>query len=198
MSGSGVMQRRVDVRGLRRSRGFTLVELVIALLILAILVAVGVPTFQDATLGSRLGSTANNLVVSLYLARSEAIKRNTIVRVCPSTDGTSCATSSSWQTGWIVMAPTRAGPLTTWSSRNSPRSAATSACCTRTQPSVPCSPRPSTCLPPASGRVAVTRPFWSAAALPTSACRSAWSASRPPGVRRSSVPRQARVPEACA
>lgn len=95
--------------GIRSARGFTLVELVVALAILAILVAVGVPTFSDATLGSRLGSTANNLVVSLYLARSEAIKRNTIVRVCPSTDGSTCATSASWQTGWIVMAPYGSG-----------------------------------------------------------------------------------------
>jgi type IV fimbrial biogenesis protein FimT len=94
---------------LRRASGFTLVELVIALLILAILVAVGVPTFSDATLGSRLGSTANNLVVSLYLARSEAIKRNTVVRVCPSTDSTTCATSASWASGWIVMAPYAGG-----------------------------------------------------------------------------------------
>ena len=93
----------------RPAAGFTLVEMVITLLILGILVAVGVPTFSDATLGSRLGSTANNLVVSFYLARSEAIKRNTIVRVCPSTDSNTCATSASWQSGWIVMAPYASG-----------------------------------------------------------------------------------------
>ena len=102
-----LLSRPVDLR--RGSAGFTLVELVITLLILAILVTVGVPTFSDATLGSRLGSTANNLVVSLYLARSEAIKRNTIVRVCPSTDSNTCATSASWETGWIVMAPYASG-----------------------------------------------------------------------------------------
>jgi type IV fimbrial biogenesis protein FimT len=92
-----------------RYAGFTLIELMVTLLILAILVGVGVPTFLDATLGSRLGSAANNLVVSLYLARSEAIKRNTTVKVCPSTDGATCATSSSWQGGWIVIAPYAAG-----------------------------------------------------------------------------------------
>ena len=84
-------------------------EMVITLLILGILVAVGLPTFSDATLGSRLSSTANNLVVSFYLVRSEAIKRNTIVRVCPSTDGNTCASAASWQTVWIVMAPYASG-----------------------------------------------------------------------------------------
>ena len=114
------MSGRVDVNGQQRSRvgrtyarlrypGFTLVEMVVTLLILAILVGVGVPTFLDATLGSRLGSAANNLVVSLHLARSEAIKRNTTVKVCASTDGATCATSSSWQGGWIVIAPYAAG-----------------------------------------------------------------------------------------
>ena len=114
------MSRRADVNGQQRSRvgrtyarlrhaGFTLVEMLVTLLILAILVGVGVPTFLDATLGSRLGSAANNLVVSLHLARSEAIKRNTTVKVCPSTDGATCATSSSWQGGWIVIAPYAAG-----------------------------------------------------------------------------------------
>lgn len=100
-----MMHTRAGFEKVGRDEGFTLTELLITLVILGILVGVGVPTFIDATLGSRLGSAANNLVVSLYLARSEAIKRNTTVRVCPSTDGSTCATSASWQTGWIVMVP---------------------------------------------------------------------------------------------
>ena len=107
---SGQQRSRVGRTYARlRYAGFTLVEMVVTLLILAILVGVGVPTFLDATLGSRLGSAANNLVVSLYLARSEAIKRNTTVKVCASTDGATCATSSSWQGGWIVIAPYSSG-----------------------------------------------------------------------------------------
>ena len=107
---SGQQRSRVGRTYARlRHAGFTLVEMLVTLLILAILVGVGVPTFLDATLGSRLGSAANNLVVSLHLARSEAIKRNTTVKVCPSTDGATCATSSSWQGGWIVIAPYAAG-----------------------------------------------------------------------------------------
>lgn len=87
-----------------RQRGFTLPELMITVLILGILLGLGVPTFLDATLSSRLGSVANNLVVSAYLARSEAIKRNVTVRLCPSTNGTSCASQSTFEGGWIVIA----------------------------------------------------------------------------------------------
>ncbi|MFM7273389.1 MAG: GspH/FimT family pseudopilin [Gammaproteobacteria bacterium] len=87
-----------------RQRGFTLPELMITVLILGILLGLGVPTFLNATLSSRLGSVANNLVVSAYLARSEAIKRNVTVRLCPSTNGTSCAAQSAFEGGWIVLA----------------------------------------------------------------------------------------------
>lgn len=89
---------------MRWARGFTLPELMITLVILGILVSVGVPTFLEATLSSRLGSVANNLVLSVHLARSEAIKRNVTVRLCPSTNGTSCAAQSAFEGGWIVLA----------------------------------------------------------------------------------------------
>ena len=89
--------------GAKGGAGFTLIELVVTVLILAILVTVGVPSFSDATLGSRLGSYANELVTSAYLARSEAMKRNRPVTLCTSTDGTSCAVSGGWEQGWIVL-----------------------------------------------------------------------------------------------
>ena len=89
--------------GAKGGAGFTLIELVVTVLILAILVTVGVPSFSDATLGSRLGSYANELMTSAYLARSEAMKRNRPVTLCTSTDGTSCAVSGGWEQGWIVL-----------------------------------------------------------------------------------------------
>lgn len=84
-------------------RGFTLVEMMTALLILAILVTVGIPSFSNATLGSRLSTDANELLASAYLARSEAMKRNLEVTLCVSANGTSCAGSGGWEQGWIVI-----------------------------------------------------------------------------------------------
>lgn len=78
----------------------------IVMVIIAVLLAVGVPSFRDATLGSKLSGYANSLVASVRTARSEAIKRNATVSVCMSTNGTSCATAGTWEQGWIVMCPT--------------------------------------------------------------------------------------------
>jgi prepilin-type N-terminal cleavage/methylation domain-containing protein len=77
--------RGVPWKSAKDGAGFTLIELVVTVLILAILITVGVPSFSDATLGSRLGSYANELMTSAYLARSEAMKRNLPVTLCTST-----------------------------------------------------------------------------------------------------------------
>ena len=84
------------------ARGFTLVELMVALSVLAVLMMMAVPSFRDAGLPSQLRSVANALVGATQLARSEAIKRNAVVTLCVSPDGAACGTGN-WQQGWIVV-----------------------------------------------------------------------------------------------
>lgn len=82
--------------------GFTLVELMITIAVLAIVMAIALPSFNDMTLGSKLRSQSNDLVAGAMLARSEAIKRNSAVRMCVSADGASCI-AGGWEQGWVVF-----------------------------------------------------------------------------------------------
>ena len=74
--------------------GFTMVELLTALAVLAVLLALAVPNFNDASLSARLNGFANSLVASAQVARSEAIKRNSNITLCASANGTTCAPRS--------------------------------------------------------------------------------------------------------
>ncbi|MES2181370.1 MAG: GspH/FimT family pseudopilin [Pseudomonadota bacterium] len=89
----------------RPQQGFTLIEMMVVISILAILAAIALPYFNDATLSSKLRSYANNFVASAHLARSEAVKQNAVVTLCVSADGASCA-AGGWQQGWIVLSGT--------------------------------------------------------------------------------------------
>jgi type IV fimbrial biogenesis protein FimT len=85
-----------------RVHGFTLVELLVGVSVLAILMAMAVPSFTASRLNSQLRASANGLVASANLARSEAIKRGGMVRMCVSANGTSCGTGN-WRQGWILL-----------------------------------------------------------------------------------------------
>ena len=85
----------------KTSGGFTLIEMMIAITLMAILMAIAVPSFKDASLSSEVRSIANDLVAHAALARSEAIKRNAIVTLCVSADGATCG-AGGWEQGWIV------------------------------------------------------------------------------------------------
>lgn len=89
-----------------RLQGFTLLELMITVSILAILLAIAVPSFTSTIRSNQIETTTNGLVGALSLARSEASKRGTSVSVCASTNGTSCSGGTDWSTGWIVFMDT--------------------------------------------------------------------------------------------
>lgn len=88
--------------GTARPGGFTLVELMVTIAVLAILLTIGVPSFNSVIASNRLSAGANEFVASLQLARMEAMRRNTRVVVCRSADQATCATGTTW-TGWITF-----------------------------------------------------------------------------------------------
>lgn len=83
--------------------GLTLVELMVTVSIMAILLAVGVPSYRYITTSNRVSSEVNGLLLDLQFARSEALKQGRTVSVCPATSTGTCAGNSNWQNGWIVF-----------------------------------------------------------------------------------------------
>ena len=73
-----------------RSRGMTLIELMVGLAVMAVLATAAAPFLGDMVANSRLREAGNLLFGETLLAQSEAIKRNTTVRV--STNGSSVQT----------------------------------------------------------------------------------------------------------
>jgi type IV fimbrial biogenesis protein FimT len=85
-----------------RAHGFTLIEVMVTIAIAGILLAVAVPSFVNASLGWRLSTYSNSVVSTAHIARSEAIKRNFPLTLCPSSDGATCL-DANWERGYIVM-----------------------------------------------------------------------------------------------
>lgn len=81
--------------------GFTLGEMLVAMAIIAIVLAVGVPAYQDTIAENRLTTSTNQLIASLNVARSEAVKRGGELCVCGSGDLADC--DGDWTAGWIVF-----------------------------------------------------------------------------------------------
>jgi type IV fimbrial biogenesis protein FimT len=77
---------------IRPADGFTIVEMMIAVAVAAVLLAIAVPNFTAAINANRLTSTANAMIGSLNAARMAAVQRNTEVQFC-SNSATSNTTS---------------------------------------------------------------------------------------------------------
>jgi type IV fimbrial biogenesis protein FimT len=77
-------------------RGFTLIEMLATVAVLAVVSAVAAPGMQSFALSQRAKSLSYDLVQDLLLARSEALKRNVPVTVTP--------VGTNWATGWAVTA----------------------------------------------------------------------------------------------
>jgi type IV fimbrial biogenesis protein FimT len=93
-------------------RGFTLVELVVTIALLAILTMLAIPSFSEVLRQWRRDSATRELSTSLQIARSEAVKTSRQTVICPSVDQTACTASNEWNTGWIVFVDDGAGTQT--------------------------------------------------------------------------------------
>lgn len=79
-----------------RARGFTLIELMVVISLIAILLGLAAPNFIDARRNSELATTANEFLAALTAARAEAMKRQQRTFVVP-------ADGADWSSGWIAF-----------------------------------------------------------------------------------------------
>ncbi|MGO4699675.1 GspH/FimT family pseudopilin [Dyella sp. 2RAB6] len=83
--------------------GFSLVELMVALAVAAILLVAAGPSFRDAIRRNKVSSTSNALLADIAYARSEAINRGNVVSICPSSDQATCTSSGkAYEGGWLI------------------------------------------------------------------------------------------------
>ena len=88
----------------KRSPGFSLIEMLVAIGLVVVLTTVAIPSFSSMVTNTRMAGELNTLLSALSLARSEASKRGLRVSVCP-TSGTACTNSTDWTGGWQVVQP---------------------------------------------------------------------------------------------
>lgn len=84
-------------------RGFTIIELMMAIALIAIVASLAAPSFLSTIRANRTVTANNELISAMALARSEAIKRGTRVTACPTADQATCAAAGGWEQGWMVF-----------------------------------------------------------------------------------------------
>jgi type IV fimbrial biogenesis protein FimT len=91
-----------------RNRGFTLIELGVTLVIVALLATIGMPSLRSYLVTQSIKTASFDTVAALMYARSEAVKRAANVSLTPP--------GGNWQNGWIITDSTgtmlrQQGPL---------------------------------------------------------------------------------------
>ncbi|MEP5766306.1 MAG: GspH/FimT family pseudopilin [Halieaceae bacterium] len=83
-------------------RGYTLLELLVTMAIIAIIASLSGPSFMDMISRNRQSSALGSMFTMLSTARSEAVNLQTTVSACSSSDQTTCNTDN-WESGWLVF-----------------------------------------------------------------------------------------------
>ena len=86
-----------------RHRGFSFLEVLVVLAVVAVLVSLAAPSLASLRQQHRLQSLAESFFNSMSLARSEALRRQQTVTLCPRASDAECDASDNWQQGWLVF-----------------------------------------------------------------------------------------------
>jgi len=99
-----------DTECMRNQHGFTLVELLITMALVAIVLAIAVPSFQTLVANNKATTATNRILTAVNLARSEAVKRGVEVEVCGADSSMNgCAGSATDGGNGYLVRPTATG-----------------------------------------------------------------------------------------
>lgn len=87
---------------MKNEKGFTLIELMVAIGLMALMLSMAIPALDQFTTSARQTGAINDFVSSLHIARSTAITTNYRTTVCASAGRATCE-AVSWDQGWIVF-----------------------------------------------------------------------------------------------
>jgi len=85
-------------------QGFTALDLLVSMAIVAILLSAGIPAFKNYSWNLRIKTAMDNLQTDLNLARRSAINLNVQTVTCPADNADTCSSRPDWKNGWIVFA----------------------------------------------------------------------------------------------
>jgi len=97
---AGTLGRR---RHQAASRGFTFIEIMIALVVFGLLTALALPSYRDWIAAQQLANHAHFVADTLDVARSEAIKHGYRVNLCKTRDRRQCTDEGGWEQGWLLF-----------------------------------------------------------------------------------------------
>lgn len=100
-SGNGVV--RPDTA--RAAAGFTLIELIVTIAVLAILLAIAAPSLETMLNQNRLAAASDQVIATLQNARMEAVRQNRRVMICDSSDGSQCQCCQRKWNGLLLARP---------------------------------------------------------------------------------------------
>lgn len=85
-------------------RGFTLIELMIVLAVVAVLLLIAVPSWRHARAAAHSGAAKSALAATILDAVRYSANAGSEVVACPSPNGATCAHTTDWSDGWLVYA----------------------------------------------------------------------------------------------
>lgn len=95
---------------MKKISGFTLIELMITLAIVAIVASLGTPSLRQFIQNAKINTATNDLVSALHVARTQAIREGQFGCVCPSSTASDAvpaclavSVNNPWEQGWIAF-----------------------------------------------------------------------------------------------